>query len=788
MEKTEKRSSSTGMRIGEYQLGEVIGKGGFGCVYKALDQQTGNIVAIKQVSLGGFFDQRISAGGSIAFILKKFGAFPESLCALYTFQILKGLKLADFGVATKLSEIDSSKRRVVGTPYWMAPETVEMSPPTPASDIWSVGSTVVEMVTKNPPYADLPQVSAMYQSLDEEKIPSKKHLEVLPVSFPPEEPNPREPEELSGYHFSFLEYYRRHNLGKEDKGERGERWRHWDSKESVHQLVMQHGAVPIVEMLQVPEIELQNSVLKVVNQIVAEGNRDFQDLRTGHGRGRSRCWAYLGVLGVGSKELFSMVGLIPGVIKFAHTDCQKYLRAEVGKFISHLCKSSESSLQMLVACGGLEAIVQLISSEYFYNRDLVYPALDDVNTVLLIDTLASDMGNYHQERATIYLRLVVSLLVKIAKTGDAVVKAYMAKATVLEGLIASLEFLSPPLVLETLGRPFLFLDVCTQCLLALSNLCKLSRPRQEQAALAGAIPKLQAIVERQHPWREHAFLLLCEMTCASLATRKKLWDSNGASFLVRSLAQESTQVPALEALLANFEDFLLELLRRLEADEDERPSGKVPFDRCNSMNAAPAHFPDDFDADGSKAAPVRRMISAQLDNDDAVHVRQSLLRLLLQLCQPLSKEHLATLVLRFRLKQQLRRVLDEEKRRQRVILRAIAQQLLVMFQNAAPDEGNATAHNSTTFIESPEHVKIDVEGEDHVAPEEEGRRSSERSKGGKRPSIGSFRAETELYAILGIEANAQEADIRSAYKRCALQLHPDKGGDPDKFKTMTLGR
>ena len=35
------------------------------------------------------------------------------------------IKLADFGVATKLSEIDSSKRRVVGTPYWMAPETVE---------------------------------------------------------------------------------------------------------------------------------------------------------------------------------------------------------------------------------------------------------------------------------------------------------------------------------------------------------------------------------------------------------------------------------------------------------------------------------------------------------------------------------------------------------------------------------------------------------------------------------------------------------------------------------------
>lgn len=32
----------------------------------------------------------------------------------------------------------------------------------------------------------------------------------------------------------------------------------------------------------------------------------------------------------------------------------------------------------------------------------------------------------------------------------------------------------------------------------------------------------------------------------------RLWDSNGASFLVRSLAQESTQVPALEALVGWF--------------------------------------------------------------------------------------------------------------------------------------------------------------------------------------------------------------------------------------------
>ena len=67
--------------------------------------------------------------------------------------------------------------------------------------------------------------------------------------------------------------------------------------------------------------------------------------------------------------------------------------------------------------------------------------------VQLIDTLASDMG-YYKDRAAEYLHVVVSLLVFFAQTGDAVVKAYMAKATVLEGLVASLEFLPSELILE----------------------------------------------------------------------------------------------------------------------------------------------------------------------------------------------------------------------------------------------------------------------------------------------------------------------------------------------------
>ena len=543
-------------------------------------------------------------------------------------------------------------------------------------------------------------------------------------------------------------------------------------------------------MLQVTDPTLLRSVLKVVNQIVAEWNSDFQ-------------------------ELFSMVGLIPGVIKFAGSQYTRDLRVEAGTFISKLCNSGSSSLQMLIACGGLEAIVDLISYDYYQNRDLVWKALDAVNTVmnkksshsrdlcrilakhglcshlvLLIDNLASDI----QDKAADYLQEVIAILGLFAKTGDSVVKAYMAKPPVLEGLIASLEYLPPSLVsqvcrifkhlshepsvlnmMENVGLvPVLVYhmklhsvferatwdsvgndektqDASSQCLLALSNLCKLSRPRQEQAALAGAIPKLMAFVERNHPLQEHAFVMLCDMACASLATRKFLWDQDGGQFFVRSLALPEMQVPALEAIvgwfgvkehkadwclrleskllkgpdflmrllrlfrsddkdvflkildplvklvrissetkthLANSDEFFSELLRRLEGEGDSPDASRVTSSaRFNS---------EDFfgDPDMRRAAleepvnGVRRLISAQPGAlaDNSVRARQTLLRLLLQLCQDLSRQQLAALVQRFRLKAHLQRVVAEERRKQRVILSAIASQLLAMFMEASPGD------------------------------------------------------------------------------------------------------
>ena len=43
---------------------------------------------------------------------------------------------------------------------------------------------------------------------------------------------------------------------------------------------------------------------------------------------------------------------------------------------------------------------------------------------------------------------------------------------------------------------------------------------------------------------------------------------------------------------------------------------------------------------------------------------------------------------------------------------------------------------------------------------------------------------TEFYDILGVSKNTSESDIKKAWKKLALKEHPDKGGDPEKFKKI----
>jgi len=43
----------------------------------------------------------------------------------------------------------------------------------------------------------------------------------------------------------------------------------------------------------------------------------------------------------------------------------------------------------------------------------------------------------------------------------------------------------------------------------------------------------------------------------------------------------------------------------------------------------------------------------------------------------------------------------------------------------------------------------------------------------------------QLYEILEVPQNASTDEIKKAYRKKAVKLHPDKGGDPEKFKELT---
>ncbi|KAK1361626.1 Protein kinase domain-containing protein [Heracleum sosnowskyi] len=212
--------------ISSWEKGKLLGRGSFGSVYEGI-ADGGFFLAVKEVSLldqgvqgrqsitqleqeidllsklehenivrylgteqtesNLYIFLELASKGSLLSLYQQYN-LQDSQVSVYTRQILNGLKylhdknvvhrdiksanilvdtngtvkLADFGLAkaTKLNDVKSCK----GTAFWMAPEVVKRSQGYGlAADIWSLGCTVLELLTRELPYHPLDGMQAVYR-------------------------------------------------------------------------------------------------------------------------------------------------------------------------------------------------------------------------------------------------------------------------------------------------------------------------------------------------------------------------------------------------------------------------------------------------------------------------------------------------------------------------------------------------------------------------------------------------------------------------------------------------
>lgn len=103
------------------------------------------------------------------------------------------------------------------------------------------------------------------------------------------------------------------------------------------------------------------------------------------------------------------------------------------------------------------------------------------------------------------------------------------------------------LLRSTMKQPH-FREVSNQILNTIYNLCRLSKTRQEDAALNGIIPLLQKIVKTERPLKEFALPILCDMAHSGKVGRRELWRNKGLPFYISLLSDPYWQVTALDAI------------------------------------------------------------------------------------------------------------------------------------------------------------------------------------------------------------------------------------------------
>ena len=70
-------------------------------------------------------------------------------------------KLCDFGISQIINKVDLIPKNKAGSPYWMAPELINMQKYNKSIDIWSLGITCIELAEYEPPYINYDKSEAL---------------------------------------------------------------------------------------------------------------------------------------------------------------------------------------------------------------------------------------------------------------------------------------------------------------------------------------------------------------------------------------------------------------------------------------------------------------------------------------------------------------------------------------------------------------------------------------------------------------------------------------------------
>lgn len=300
------------------------------------------------------------------------------------------------------------------------------------------------------------------------------------------------------------------------------------------------------------------------------------------------------------------MGGIPILTKFAARQFSNEIRLEAAAFVRQMYQTSTLTLQMFVSAGGLNVLVEFLDEDYDMSRDLVLIGVNGIWNVFELQgpTPKNDFCRIFSRSKILYpLALVLHRVLDeegedeldeliegrivnifyLFSQAENHVKEMVADRQVLKSVLKDLRRMSPlhqvtmlkfiknlsmlsttiialhsadaiDCLIDLLSHSMRkghshFREISNQVLNTLFNLCRLSKERQEDAAVGGIIPLLLRIMQTDRPPKEFALPILCDMAHSGSKGRRYLWQNKGLDFYVSLLTDQYWQVTALDAIL-----------------------------------------------------------------------------------------------------------------------------------------------------------------------------------------------------------------------------------------------